>query len=171
MSEPYANPALTNNPYAKDLGGADPMESLEQTAGRIETLVCGWSRDEFERSYAPGKWSARQLLIHLAQAEMIFGERIRFALSKPDYVVVPFDQDVWMDVERSVDAESALRAYLGLRRMNLAFFRSLTPEQRRRQFTHPERGLITVEWVLVALAGHDCHHLPQLEAIAGGAAV
>jgi hypothetical protein len=133
--------------------------------------VRGWTPEMFERTYAPGKWSARKLLTHLVHAEMIFSERIRFALTKPDFVVVPFDQDEWMKVESGIDAASALAAYLGLRRMNLAFFRALRPEQRRRQFKHPERGVIDVEWILVALAGHDRHHLPQFETIARGAAV
>lgn len=171
MAEPYASYALTNNPYAQDLGGRDPLESMEETSRRIESLVREWSPEMLERTYAPGKWSARQLLTHLVHAEMVFGERIRFAISKTDYVVVPFDQDVWMKSENRIDGASALAAYLGLRRMNLAFFRSLTPEQRDRQMTHPERGVITVEWILVALAGHDRHHLPQFEAIATGATV
>jgi hypothetical protein len=171
MAEPYATYALTTNPYAQDLAGADPLRSMEQTSRRIESLVCDWTPEMLERSYAPGKWSARQLLTHLVHAEMVFGERIRFALTKPDFVVVPFDQDEWMKVESTIDGASALAAYLGLRRMNLAFFRSLTPEQRRRQLTHPERGVITVEWILVALAGHERHHLPQFEAISAGAAL
>lgn len=171
MAEPYATYALTNNPYAADLAGAEPVQSMDETWRRIESLVRGWTPDMFERSYAPGKWSARQLLTHLVQAEMVFGERIRFALTKPDYVVVPFDQDEWMKVESMIDGPSALAAYLGLRRMNVVFFRSLTPSQRGHQLTHPERGVITVEWILVALAGHDRHHLPQFEAIAAGASV
>jgi hypothetical protein len=162
---------MSNNPYAKYVEGMDLLASLEETSRRLEMLVQGWTPEMFERSYAPGKWSARQLLTHLVHAEMVFGERIRFALSKPDYVVVPFDQDAWMKVENSVDAASALAAYMGLRRMNLAFFRSLGPAQRAHRFQHPERGEIDVNWIITAMAGHDRHHLPQFEAIATAAAV
>jgi uncharacterized damage-inducible protein DinB len=162
---------MADNPYGKYVEGMDLLASLEETSRRIEGLVRGWTPEMFERSYAPGKWSARQLLTHLVHAELVFGERIRFALSKPDYVVVPFDQDEWMKVESSVDAASALAAYVGLRRMNLAFFRSLTPAQRAHRFQHPERGQIDVNWIITALAGHDRHHLPQFEAIATGAGV
>lgn len=158
---------MSNNPYGKYVEGRDLLASLEETAREIEGLCRGWTPERFERSYAPGKWTARQLLVHLVHAEMIFGERIRFALTTPGYVVVPFAQDDWVNVEDSVDAASALAAYVGLRRMNLAFFRSLTPAQRAHRFRHPERGDIDVEWVITALAGHDRHHLPQLQAIAG----
>lgn len=160
---------MTNNPYAKDLGDREPVQSMADTSKQIESLFRGWPPEAFERSYAPGKWSARQLLIHLSQAEMIFGERIRFALTTKDYIVQPFDQDEWAKVETTADAATALAAYLAMRRLNLALFRALTPEQRQRQFRHPERGVISVEWILIALAGHDRHHLPHFEAIASAA--
>jgi hypothetical protein len=144
----------------------DPLVSLDEVHQRIGTLVGTWSPADFHRTYAPGKWTARQLLIHLAQIELVFGERIRFALNKPEYVVIPFDQDEWMALDEGVDAASALGAYLGMRRMNLDFFRSLTPAQRAHQFEHPDYGPIDVDWVITALAGHERHHLPQLETIA-----
>ena len=162
---------MSNNPYGKYVEGMDLLASLEETSTRLEALVRGWTPEMFERSYAPGKWSARQLLTHLVHAEVVFGERIRFALTTPGYVVVPFDQDEWMKVESSIDASAALAAYLGLRRVNLAFFRSLTAAQRAHWFHHPERGEIDVNWIITALAGHDRHHLPQFEAIANVAAV
>jgi uncharacterized damage-inducible protein DinB len=162
---------MSNNPYGKYVEGVDLLASLDETSKRIESLLRGWSPEMFERSYAPGRWTARQLLTHLVHAEMVFSERIRFALTTPGYVIVPFDQDDWMKMENTIDGASAYAAYLALRRMNLAFFRSLTPAQRAHRFQHPERGEIDVNWVITALAGHERHHLPQLEAIAAGAGV
>lgn len=159
---------MSNNPYGKYVEGVDLLASLDETSKRLELLMRGWTPEMFERSYAPGKWTARQLLTHLVHAEMVFSERVRFALTTPGYVVVPFDQDDWMKQESTVDAASAYAAYLGLRRMNLAFFRSLTPAQRAHRFQHPERGEIDVDWMITALAGHERHHLPQFETIAAG---
>ena len=162
---------MSNNPYGKYVEGMDLLASLDETTTRVEALVRDWTPEMFERSYAPGKWSARQLLIHLVHVEMVFSGRIRFALTTPGYVLVPFDQDDWMGVDHAADASSAFGAFIGLRRVNLAFFRSLTATQRAHRFQHPERGEIDVNWILTALAGHDRHHLPQLEAIAANAAV
>ncbi len=157
---------MTANPYSSYVDGIDVLASLEGTAGRIAALVEGWSPEAFERTYAPGKWTARQLIIHLFHTEMMFGERARFGVNTPGYVVTPFDQDAWMALDGAADARSALSAYLGTRRMNLAFFRSLTAVQLARPFEHPERGRIDVAWIVTALAGHERHHLPQLEQIA-----
>ena len=89
-------------------------------------------------SYAPGKWTARLVLVHLAQIELALGTRSRFALTQSGYTVQPFSQDDWMALENNVDAGTALAAYLSMRRMNLALWRTLTPEQLNRPLVHPD---------------------------------
>ena len=157
---------MHRNPYAKYIEGEDLLTSLEQTAQTIDALVRGWPRPLDERSYAPGKWSAREILLHLAHCEMVFATRLRFALSQDDYVLQPFDQDGWMGVEAQVPAMVALDAYTSLRATNLALLRQLTAENLARHLTHPEFGDVTVEWVIAWFAGHERNHLPQLRAIA-----
>ncbi len=156
---------MSNSPYGKYVEGEDVVASLDSTAQRIKTLVGAWSPDTFQRSYADGKWSGRQILIHLAQSEMVFSNRLRFPLAQDGYVVQPYEQDPWMALEADADARSALDVYLALRAMNLALCRRLTPAQRARTFMHPERGQIDVNWIMTTFAGHERHHLAQLEAI------
>jgi hypothetical protein len=153
------------NPYEKDLGGRDPIAALGETPGRIRDVAGKMAPADFGRSYAPGKWDARRILVHLAHTEMAYGLRLRMALATEHYVVQPFDQDGWMAREPLVEGPSALGAYLELRRLNLPLFRSLTAEERGRTLWHPERGAVTVGWIVELLAGHDLHHLAQLEQI------
>jgi hypothetical protein len=156
---------MQRNPYGDDLGSRDPIQSLSETPAAIQTIVGGWEAEDFERSYAPGKWSARQLLIHLAQTELALTTRARFALSTPGYVAQNFDQNDWMPLDATADARTALDAYLALRQLNLAMFRGLRPEQRARPFQHPEFGELTVDWIVAQIAGHDLHHLSHFEMI------
>jgi hypothetical protein len=155
------------NPYAGDLGDRDPIASLAETPERYVELLRGWTPDDFERSYAPGKWTARQVLVHLAQAELMVQPRIRLALTSANYVVQPFEQDAVLALEGGVDAETALGMYLGLRRFGLPLFRSLTDDQLAVTCTHPQMGTLNVRWFLVMLAGHELRHLRQLESIRG----
>jgi DinB superfamily len=156
---------MSKNPYAADLGSADPLKALSETPRKIRTLLGTWSARQWERTYAPGKWSARRVLIHLAQAELALTTRVRFAASQDGYVAQPFDQDAWLLLDDHVDGPTALDAYTALRRLNLAMFKGMTPAQRKRAFTHPEFGKLTPEWVAAQLAGHDIHHLKQLKQI------
>ena len=155
----------TKNPYADDLGSTDPLKALADTPKKIQRLTGKWTKREWERSYAPGKWSARQILVHLAQAELALTTRVRFAASQDGYTAQPFDQDAWLALDDHADAATAVEAYLALRRFNLAMFKGLTPKQRKAEFTHPEYGALTPEWVAAQLAGHDIHHLKQLKQI------
>ena len=151
------------NPYAADLGTRQALEALADTPHKIRAAVENWTDAQFERSYAPGKWSIRQVLIHLAQTELALTTRVRFALSQPGYAAQAFSQDDWIPLDAQSDARTALEAYTALRRFNLAMFRDLTPAQRGRSFTHPEYGTLTVDWVVNQIAGHDIHHLKQIE--------
>ena len=151
------------NPYAADLGTRDALEAFSETPFRLETFVANWNDAHFERSYAAGKWSMRQVLIHLAQTELALGTRVRFALTQDGYTAQNFSQDEWLPLDGAADARTALGVYTALRRMNAGMCRGLTPGQRDRPFTHPEYGQLTVAWVIAQMAGHDIHHLKQFE--------
>jgi DinB superfamily len=151
---------IAANPYAPDLGGRDPVAALRETPDRYAALL--------ERTYAPGKWTARQVLIHLAQAELMIQPRVRLALTAADYVVQPFEQDDLVTLEPSVDAHTALATYTTLRRFGLPLFESLTPSQLATTCRHPQMGTLDVRWFLVMLAGHELRHLGQLHRIADG---
>jgi DinB superfamily len=153
------------NPYGDDLGNRDPLEALGDTPGRIRTIVERWGDEHFERSYAPGKWSARQILIHLAQTELALTTRARLALSTPGYVAQAFSQDDWMPIDGTAEARTALEAYVALRKLNLEMWRGLSAAQAARPFAHPEYGELNVGWIMAQLAGHDIHHLKQIERI------
>jgi hypothetical protein len=156
---------MHKNPYAEDLGATDPLKALADTPRKIQRLTAKWTKRQWERSYAPGKWSARKVLIHLLQAELALTTRVRYGASQQGYTAQPFNQDEWMALDDHADGPTAVAAYLALRRVNLALFKGLTPAQRKQAFTHPEYGQLTPDWVAAQLAGHDIHHLKQLQQI------
>ena len=152
-------------PYSKDLGDREPLRALADTAERIRALTAAWKPADFERSYATGKWSARQVLIHLAQSELALGTRVRMALTVPGYTAQPFDQDRWMTHESALGAREALEAFSAMATMNRLLFTSLSPADRAIPLAHPEYGALTVDWIIHHIAGHQIHHVKQLEAI------
>ena len=160
----YCMPPQT--PYTKDLGDREPIGAIRDNADRYQRLLARWTPAQFERRYAPGKWTARQILIHLAQSELAFGTRARMALSTPNYAAQAFNQDEWMAKEQQLAGREALDALLALMMMNRTFFDGLSPADLATTLSHPEYGALTVDWILHQLAGHQIHHLTQLEQIA-----
>jgi uncharacterized damage-inducible protein DinB len=154
------------NPYAGALGQREPVEVIASTPEKLERLPGRLSAEQIERQPAPGKWSVREIMAHLADCELAFGFRLRQAAAGVE-MIQPFDQDDWARNYGAYDFATAMKTYRALRAWNLAFIRSLTDEQKQMQVTHPERGTMTVWTIVETMAGHDLHHLTALEKLAG----
>ena len=99
-------------PYTNALGDREPVAAMRGTADRYRQLLAGWTPAQFERTIAPGKWTARQIMIHLAQTELALGNRARMALATPNYAAQAFNQDDWMAKEQKLEGKNALDAFL-----------------------------------------------------------
>jgi hypothetical protein len=160
----------TPNPYARYLEGRDLFAALAGTPERYRAILRGWTAADYQRAYAPGKWTVGQVMLHLAHSELAFGLRLRYAVTQDDYIVQPFDGDDWMALESGAGAgPAAFEAYYAMRQMNLPLYRSLPADALDRRFTHPERGVQPVRWILELTAGHELHHLAQVERAASAA--
>src|ERR671912_406781 len=95
-SAPRERKEPLTTPYSDRLGGREPLAAMRDSAERIRSLAGRLTPAQFERSYAPGKWTARQILVHLAQTELALGTRARMALTTPAYAAQSFSQDAWM---------------------------------------------------------------------------
>ena len=150
-------------PYASHVTGKDPLDVLRSTLDGYRQLFSRYTDADWASSWAPGKWTAHQVMVHVTQWELIFGARIRTALAMPGYAVQPMEQDDILKIEApAVDTRTAADAFESMRRMNIALVGALTPAQRATTITHPERGVIDIEDLIVTLAGHGAHHLSQL---------
>ena len=87
------------------------------------------------------------------------------ALSTPNYAAQPMDQDAWVAKEEQLAGRDALDAFVAIARMNGTFFSALSAADRAATLTHPEYGALTVDWIIHQMAGHQIHHLAQLEQI------
>jgi hypothetical protein len=145
------------------LGDRNPLEALEENAQRVEKTARTAGDARLSKSWGPGKWTGKQVLAHLADAEMGVGFRVRQILAEDNHRIQPFDEGAWARRYANVDADKALASFMALRRWNLELFRSLTPADLEREAFHPERGPETLGTVIRVLAGHDLNHLGQLE--------
>ena len=152
-------------PYTAALGDRDPIAAMQQTPEQIRALTAGWTPSQFERSCAPGKWSARLILVHLAQTELALGTRVRMALTTRDYVAQSLEQDRWLPLDSHITGTEATDTFVAIARLNCAAFAALTREDRATPLSHPEYGALTVDWIIHQLAGHQIHHRAQLEIV------
>jgi uncharacterized damage-inducible protein DinB len=155
------------NPYASFLAGGDALTTIRETAPRLEKAVHPRDTAALNRVPAPGKWSVRDILAHLADCEVVFAFRLRQALAEDYHVIQPFDQDRWAATYAHYDARAALTVFTAIRQWNLALIAGLKPEAWAKLLTHPERGEMTFQVVVETMAGHDLNHLGQISGILG----
>jgi uncharacterized damage-inducible protein DinB len=150
------------NPYASFLDNRNPVSVIGSTSSELARIVNSLPADRVTTASAPGKWSPRDILAHLADTEIVFAYRLRQALAEDHHTIQPFDQDLWSKRYESFDAASALAVFSAVRSWNLALLRQLSAADLARPITHPERGKMTVQTLVETMAGHDLNHLRQL---------
>jgi len=153
------------NPYASFLGGKAPVSVIADTPQRLQLLLTKIGVERCNEAPAPGQWSAREILCHLADCELVFAFRLRQALAQPHHIIQPFDQDEWAKRYAAYDAPTALSVFSSIRGWNLALIKSVSPEDYLKPVTHPERGAMTFGVVVETMAGHDINHIGQIEAL------
>src|SRR5690242_18314209 len=126
------------NPYAAHVAERDPRAVIAETPQRLARIVEQLGPAGLDRPWAPGKWTAKQVICHLADCELAFAFRLRQALAEPHHVIQPFDQDAWSTPYTALDGRAALDVFSATRRWNLALLETVTPEQLRKKVTHPE---------------------------------
>ena len=151
------------NPYACFLGDREPVAVIASTYNGLRTLTGRCTREQIERRPAPGKWSVREIVAHLADCELVFAFRLRQTLAEDHPVVQPFNQEQWAARYGNHDFDAAMSMFHATRDWNLLLIDGLAGGERLRQVTHPERGTMTLWTIVETMAGHDLNHLGQIE--------
>ena len=154
------------NPYAEYLGDQEPLKVLSLTARKIEAILEDLGSVRVNQPPAPGKWSACEIVCHLADCELVFAYRMRQTISEEHHVIQPFDQEKWAAPYSSFAVKDALAAFTALRVWNLKLIAVALPDSASKLVTHPERGTMTFQSIVETMAGHDLNHLAQLKRIA-----
>lgn len=161
--------ATSLNPYAGFIGNSKADDVLADTPNHLSEILDRLGPDGLERSYAPGKWTAREIICHLADTEIAFAFRLRQTLAESHHTIQPFNQEAWARNYQAIPAKTALNTFSILRRWNLMLIHTAGPQALAKPVTHPERGHMTFETIVETMAGHDSNHLRQLETIANEA--
>ncbi|MGI4850347.1 MAG: DinB family protein [Janthinobacterium lividum] len=154
-------------PYVHLLEGQDPADVLRATPARLGRVLGAMAPEQIEYKPAPNKWSIREILCHMADCEVAWAWRLRSIHGSDNPTMQPFEQDAWAKAYDGpgYTVDAARTTWMTLRRWNLNLIETLSEEQKRRPAHHPELGDITLWTVVEIAAGHDVHHLDQLERV------
>jgi len=135
------------------------VEELEISLHRFIKFVQEIPMDKFDYRYAEGKWTIKDIIQHLIDAERIFAYRaLRFA--RNDKTDLPgFEENDYVDTANANDRTimSLLTELSAVRHSNLLLFKTFTEEQLLRQGT-ANNNPISVRALGFVIIGHQNHH-------------
>jgi hypothetical protein len=145
--------------YVGEVPDGDVLETLEREGELAITLLRSVGPDAAGHAYAPGKWTVRDIVAHVADSERVFSYRaLRFGRSDPT-PLASFDQELWLPhahaaKRRWTDLVDELRV---VRAASLHLFRSFEREDWLRRGT-ASGVVVTVRALAWTVAGHELHH-------------
>jgi len=142
----------------------DPiLETLEKLKTSTYDFFCSLTDEQANYAYAEGKWTIKEVVGHLTDAERTFAYRA-FAFSRGQGELPGFDENIY--VEKATSSDRTLKdladEFRTVREANLYMLRALTEEQLNIVGV-ANGGNIKVNSILYIMAGHELHHLQILK--------
>lgn len=146
---------------------SDALELFRNGPALLKDAIGDATDADTQRIPAPGKWTIRQIVRHVADTEIVVGMRLRQTIAENSPTLIPFDQEAWADNLGYADAPVApsLELFRALRDDTASLLESLPGEAFNRPGVHPERGTKSLlDWVEI-FAVHVRTHASQIRNI------
>jgi len=130
----------------------------------VRASLEGFPAERLGEHPLPGKWSAREIVQHLADSEMASALRLRKLLTEERAQIQGYDQESYAARLRynERDIAPALDALRGARATTAQLLDSMTEEDWARAGTHTDSGRYTAEDWLNIYAAHAHNHAAQI---------
>jgi len=146
---------------------AKAIDDIAQTPAKLRAAVTGLSEAQLETPYRPGGWTVRQVVHHVPDSHMNSYMRFKLALTEDAPTIKPYAEDRWAELAdtKATPIEVSLTMLDSLHDRWVRLLRSLTAEEWKRTFRHPELGAVTLEKTLALYAWHGRHHVTHITSL------
>ena len=143
------------------------IDDIAHAPANLRTAVAGLSAEELDTPYRPGGWTVRQVVHHVPDSHINSYVRFKLALTEGEPTIKPYQEDRWAELgeARSAPIEVSLALLEALHKRWVLMLRSITDEDWKRSFRHPELGLVSLEKNLALYAWHGKHHVAHITSL------
>jgi hypothetical protein len=137
----------------------DILATLRSQIADTQALLKKTGEERGNFRYAPGKWSVKEVVGHLSDAERVFGYRALRIARNDQTPIEGFEQDDYIRFGPFAHRSLAelLEEYTTVRQSSLCLFNQLDQEAWSRRGT-ANKATISVRAIAFVLAGHELHH-------------
>ncbi len=156
-------------PPAASLPGirAAHIETLRQLPDRLREVTAGLNHAQLDTPYREGGWTVRQVIHHLADSHANAYIRYRLALTEDWPTIKPYDEAAWAELAdcRKLPIDVSMAIIAGMHARWVSLLESLSEEDFRRGYNHPELGKQALSIVLAMYAWHARHHTAHISGL------
>lgn len=140
------------------------LEEIAHTPKKLRAAVQGLSESKLDTEYRPGGWTVRQVIHHVPDSHLNAYVRFKLALTEDDPTIKPYAEDRWAELAdtKATPVEVSLALLDSLHDRWVRLLRSLTEEEWKRTFRHPDLGPMTLEKTLALYGWHGKHHVAHI---------
>lgn len=140
------------------------LDEIARTPANLRAAVKGLAETQLDTPYRPGGWTVRQVVHHVPDSHLNSYMRFKLALTEDEPTIKPYAEDRWAELAdtKSTPVEVSLTLLDSLHDRWVRLLRSLTPEQWKRTFRHPDLGAMTLEKTLALYSWHGRHHVSHI---------
>jgi uncharacterized damage-inducible protein DinB len=156
--------ALFYENYVSLVPSGDFLEILRDQRRELVGLLSPLSEDQAEFRYAPGKWSIKEVLGHITDAERIFAYRLLRIARGDETPLASFEQNGYIKTGNfsARKLEDLLHEVSTVRESTICLVRSLDDAAWLRRGTASQKEVSVLALAFI-IAGHDRHHRIILE--------
>lgn len=140
------------------------LTEIAQAPANLRAALRGLSGSQLDTPYRAGGWTVRQVTHHVPDSHLNAYVRFKLALTEDDPTIKPYAEGPWAELPdtKTTPVEVSLTLLDSLHDRWVRLLRSLTPEQWKRTFRHPEMGPMDLEKTLALYAWHGKHHVAHI---------
>jgi len=137
---------------------------LKRTFKEAQPLFASLPEAQGNHAYEPGKWTIKQVLIHIIDAERVFAFRAFWGIRGDRAPLPGFNQDYWMEVTKVNDRsiKDLLKEWKAVRDNTLALAVQCSEEQSAFLLT-ASNWKVSVRALFFIIIGHQLHHIKMLQ--------
>ncbi len=135
------------------------LKSIKHKNKISKRIIRSIPKEKWNYRYAENKWTTKEIIQHLIDAERIFVNRALHILREDNSPINPFDEDKYIEKAQTENrsAKNITKEFLAVSQATYYFFENLTEEQLLKKMIYNE-NFISVRALAYIICAHATHH-------------
>lgn len=154
-------------PPADPASRAAAILAIAEAPAKLRAAVTGLTNEQLETPYRPGGWTVRQVTHHVPDSHLNAYARLRLALTEDRPTIKPYDEARWAELPdaKRMPVDVSLTLLESLHQRFVTLLESLSENEWKRRYIHPDTGEHTLDYFLEHYAWHGRHHVAHVTSL------